>query len=98
MAKGEQRVDESGCELDVFTFCLYHGKSQLFDDGSKRHEKHATYGKDGVNICRWEAARKKAAQMQEQCTHLDIREKMALLRKRTKGAKVPIKFERCVGR
>ena len=70
MAKGEQRVDESGCELDVFTFCLYHGKSQLFDDGSKRYEKHATYGKDSVNICRWEAACKKAAQMQEQCTTL----------------------------
>ena len=62
MAKGEVRMNECGCETHVFTFCLYHSKSQLFDDGSSPYDKDATYGKDGVNIRRWEAARLKAAQ------------------------------------
>ena len=68
MAKGETRRYECGWEGDVFTFCLYHGKGALFTDEAKHHDKHATYGKGGVNISRWEAAQKKAAQMLEACS------------------------------
>ena len=63
LAKGEVKLHDSGCELDVFTFCLYHGEFSSVSDGSDQNGKPKTYGKDGVSIAGWEAACKKAATM-----------------------------------
>ena len=95
MAKGEVRQCELGCEHGVFTFCLYHGKFLRFDDGDasdKQGKKRMHSG--GVDAERWDAAEKRAALMLEQCADADPKAKMAQLRKRTKGAKVRIKFGR----
>ena len=81
-----------GCELDRFTFCLYHSKFQRFTDANEQKEKGTTYGKDGVLISRWAAARKKATQMLDQCANVSVHAKMAKLRKCVKGADVQIKF------
>ena len=95
MSKGEVRRHELGCEHDVFTFCLYHGKFLRFDEGElgSGKAKPATT-KAGVDLQRWQEARDKATLMLEQCADQDPRSKMAKLRKRTMGAKVAIKFGR----
>ena len=93
MAKGEVLRYEAGCEADVFTFCLYHSEFKTFNDGDESNGKPATYGKDGVSIAGWEAARKKAATMKEKCAALSARAKAAKLRKCMKGADVWIRFE-----
>ena len=49
---------------------------------------------NGVIKERLEAAKKRAAQMLEQCADADPRTKMAKLRTRVKGLKTPIKFKR----
>ena len=94
MAKGEVRVRESGCELNVFTFCLYHSKLLRSAEDNKQNKNARRYGKDGVIIERWTEAEERAALMVEKCAHLDTCEKLALLRKHTKSAKVQIEFER----
>ena len=94
MAKGEVRQHILGCERDVFTFCLYHSKFQRFTDANEQKEKGATHGKDGVLVSRWAAARKKAAQMLDQCANDSVHAKMAKLRKCVKGADVQIRFLR----
>ena len=91
VAKGEVLRREFGCELDVFTFCLYHGKFARFDDGKSRDKK---LWKSGVDPDRWEAARERAKKMVEQCANLDPQSKMATLRKLTKDSKEPIRFGR----
>ena len=93
MAKGEVLRHEPGCEANVFTFCLYHSEFKTFNDGNESNSKPATYCKDGVNIAGWEAARKKAAAMKEECAALGVRAKVAKLRKCMKGADVRIRFE-----
>ena len=95
MAKGEVRQRKLGCEHDVYTFCLYHGTFARFDDGDagdKQGKKRMYPG--GVDAERWDAATKRAALMLEQSAELDPKAKMAQLRRRTKGAKVRIKFGR----
>ena len=93
LAKGEVKLHDSGCELDVFTFCLYHGEFSSVSDGSDQNGKPKTYGKDGVSIAGWEAACKKAATMMKECASLSVRAKVAKLRKCVKSADVRIKFE-----
>ena len=39
MAKGEVRRLVSGCERDVFTYCLYHSTFLRFDEGSAQRKK-----------------------------------------------------------
>ena len=56
MAKGEVRVRESGCELNVFTFCLYHSKLLRSAEDNKQNKNARRYGKDGVIIERWKEA------------------------------------------
>ena len=97
MAKGEVRRHELGCEHDVFTFCLYHSKFLRFDEGEERNEDEkdeATWDEGRVVPSRWRAASARATQMLKQCADWSPQEKMAQLRKRTKGAKVRIKFGR----
>ena len=92
MAKGEVRRLLMGCELDVFTFCLYHGKFVSFCEEDKCSDKCIL--PNGVDLDRWEAAQDRARVMRARCAELDPRAKIALLRKRIKGAKVRIKFGR----
>ena len=79
--------------MHVFTFCLYQGEFKSVNDGSELSSKANTYGKDGVSIAGWAAARKKAATMMKECAPLSARAKVAKLRKCVKGANVRIKFE-----
>ena len=93
-----QRVRCCAPKLDArrmcrFTFCLYHSEFKTFNDGDESNGKPATYGKDGVRIAGWAAARKKAAAMKEKCAALSARAKAAKLRKCMKGADVRIRFE-----
>ena len=85
MAKGEVRPYEQGCERDVFTFCLYHGVIQRSKDGNGTNSEASTYGKDGVSIAGWKAARQKAATMIKECAALSARAKAAKLRKCMRG-------------
>ena len=92
MAKGEVRRRVSGCERDVFTYCLYHGTFLRFDEGSapKKKMKWAS----GVDPVRWEAAEERALVMLEQCKDLSPQQKIAKLRKRMKGSSAKVKFGR----
>ena len=95
MAKGEVKVRELGCEHDVFTFCLYHSKVARFDVGGNSDGKCQTKWNGGhVDADRWRAAQQKARQMLKECKDAAPAAKIAKLRKLTKGAKVPIAFER----
>ena len=90
MAKGEVRRCELGCEKDVFTFCLYHGKCLDFDEGSARKDRRS---KDGVDLERWDAAKEEAVKLLKRVADKPQRTKLATLRKLARGAEVPIKFE-----
>ena len=96
LAKGEITKYDQGCERDVFTFCLYHGEFKTSNDSSGPSSDAATYGKGGVSIAGWTAARKKAVTMIKECAALSARAKVAKLRKivrdSVKGADVRIKF------
>ena len=92
LAKGEIIKYDQGCERDVFAFCLYHGEFKTSNDSSGPSSDAATYGKGGVSIAGWTAARKKAATMIKECAALSARAKVAKLRKCVKGADVRIKF------
>ena len=91
--KGEVKPMDSGCERDVFTFCLYHGEFKSVNDASVPSSEAETYGKGGASIAGWKAARRKAATMIEECAALSARAKVAKLRKFVKGADVRIKFQ-----
>ena len=93
LAKGEVKLHESGCERDVFTFCLYQGEFKSVNDGSELSSKAKAYSKDGASIAGWAAARRKAATMMKECAHLSARAKVAKLRKCVKGADVRIEFQ-----
>ena len=94
MAKGEVRGASVGCENDVFTYCLYHGSFLRFSEGEQPSKARVSKTKHGpVDLDRWYAARKKAAQMLEQCADMDPKAKADILRKRAKGAKVRINFD-----
>jgi hypothetical protein len=90
MAKGEVRRNELGCEKDVFTFCLYHGKCLDFDESSARKDRRS---KDGVDLERWDAAKEEAAKLLRRVADKPQRTKLATLRKLVRGAEVPIKFK-----
>ena len=95
MSKGEVRRREQGCEHDVFTFCMYHGKFLRFDkddEGSGKGKQSVT--STGVDLQRWQDASERATKMLEECADDDPRSKMARLRKRTKGATAKIRFAR----
>ena len=98
MAKGEVRQHEMGCEHDVFTYCLYHGKFARINDSSDGKKSNGKGKKrqyaDGVDADRWDAAAKKAEKMLEQCSKATPATKMAKLRQLTKDAKVRITFGR----
>ena len=94
MAKGEIRGPSVGCEHDVFTYCLYHGSFLRFGKGEQPSKQRVCKTKYGpVDLNRWDDARKKAAQMLEQCADMDPKAKADILRKRAKGAKVRINFD-----
>ena len=95
MSKGEVRINESGCERDVFTTCLYHGKFAGFHDGDHdAQDKSPVVWKGGVIKERWEAAQERASSMLKECAGMTISAKVAKLRKRTKNSKAAIKFQR----
>ena len=66
---------------------------QSADADSGPSSDAATYGKGGVSIAGWKAARKKAATMRKECAALSARAKVAKLRKCVKSADVRIKFQ-----
>ena len=95
-AKGEMNNTPS-CERFVFAYCLYHGKFVRFGDGDELFgEGKKIILPSGVDLRRWEAAEQRAELMLKQCEdqNMDVRAKMALLRKLTKKAKIRFEFGR----
>ena len=95
-AKGERSNTPSN-ESFVFAYCLYHGKFVRFGDGDELFgAAKKIILPSGVDLRRWEAAEQRAELMLKQCEdqNMDVRAKMALLRKITKKAKIRFEFAR----
>ena len=96
VGKGTFIRRDDGWEFDVVTYCLYHGKFVRFDgdQADSEFDRQQRLCTKQVDYDRWVAAEKLARKLIGGWRGTPAAEKMAILAKRTRCAKVRIEFVR----